>query len=230
MGRGGTRSTKRELPAPLPPELRTVGQLVGEALRQYGASFWKTIALGVPVVAVNAVAWSTSSGAQRLIVAPVAALVIPASYVAASALVLGVPLARRGALVAYLVGVVVFLPFPFLAAFFVLPGLVWLALFGLSVPAAVVEDLGPRAALVRGLRLARADFVHTLGGLATLALVVFLTQAGLYFVLREYAENTQRAAAALASLVVSPLVFVGAALLYTDQEARLRSRTELESP
>jgi thiol:disulfide interchange protein len=31
-------------------------------------------------------------------------------------------------------------------------------------------------------------------------------------------------AAALASLVVSPLVFLGSALLYVDQEARLRSR------
>jgi hypothetical protein len=70
------------------------------------------------------------------------------------------------------------------------------------------------------------DFVHVLGGLATLALIVLLTQAVLYFVLREYAENTQRAAAALASLVVSPLLFLGGALLYVDQEARLRSRLD----
>jgi hypothetical protein len=33
-------------------------------------------------------------------------------------------------------------------------------------------------------------------------------------------------AAALASLVVSPVVFLGSALLYVDQEARLRSREE----
>jgi hypothetical protein len=203
-----------------------VGQLVGEALRQYGRSFWKALALGLPVVAVNAIAWSTSSGAERLLVVPVAAMLLPVSYVVASALVLEVAVARRSAVVAYVIGVLVFIPFPFLTALFVLPGLLWLSLFGLSVPAAVVEDLGFRAALTRGFRLARADFVHVLGGLATLALVVFLTQAGLFFVLREYAENTQRAAAALASLVVSPLVFLGAALLYTDQEARLRSRNE----
>ena len=105
-----------------------------------------------------------------------------------------------------------------------LPGLAWLALLGLSVPAALVERLGVRAALVRGYRLARADFIHVLGGLATLALVVVISQFSLYFVLREFAENTRLAAAALASLVVSPLVFLGSAILYVDQEARLDSR------
>jgi thiol:disulfide interchange protein len=33
-------------------------------------------------------------------------------------------------------------------------------------------------------------------------------------------------AAALAALVVSPVVFLGSALLYVDQEARLGSREE----
>jgi hypothetical protein len=117
----------------------------------------------------------------------------------------------------------VFIPFPLLVALFVLPGLAWLALFGLAVPAALVEGLGLRASFVRGYRLARADFVHVLGGLATLALVVFLTQTVLFFVLREYAENTRVAAATLASLVVSPLLFLGTALLYVDQKARLGS-------
>jgi hypothetical protein len=195
-------------------------------MRAYGGQFWKALGLGVPVVAVNALVWSAPSGSGRLLVAPVSALVIPLSYVAACALVTGAPLRSALALRAYAVGVIVFVPFPFLAALFILPGLVWLALFGLAVPAALVEDLGIRPALARGLVLARADFVHVLGGLATLALVVFLTQTGLYFVLREYAENTQRVAAALATLVVTPVVFLGAALLYVDQEARLRSRGE----
>jgi hypothetical protein len=226
MARGGKPETTRGLPPPLPPEQRTVGQLVGEAIRLYGANFPKALALGVPVVAVNALVWSVPSASGRLLVAPVSAVLIPLSYVAAAALVTRTPLRARRALRAYVVGVLVFIPFPFLAALFVLPGLVWLALFGLAVPAVLAEDVGLRAGLARGLSLARADFVHVLGGLATLALVVFLTQAGLYFVLREYAENTQRAAAVLASLLVSPLVFLGAALLYVDQEARLGSRPE----
>lgn len=211
------------MPAALPPEIRTVGQLVGESIRLYGAHFWKALALGVPVVLVNAVAWTTS-GETRLLVAPLSALLMPISFVAASALATGVTLRGRSALAAYVTGVLVFLPFPFLVTVFVLPGLVWLALFGLAVPAALVDGLRLRPAFARGLRLARVDFVHVLGSLATLALVVFLTQAVLFFVLREYAENTQRAAAILASLVVSPLLFLGGALLYVDQDARLRSR------
>jgi hypothetical protein len=227
MPSGETRKARRELPPPLPPGERTVGQLVGEALRAYGARFWRSLGLGLPVVVVNAAAWGASSSSERaLVVAPLLATLVPLSYVAACVLVLRPAVGWGRVVVAYGVAVLVFLPIPLLASFYVLPAVAWFAATGLSVPAVLVERLGVRAALVRGVQLARADFVHALGGLATLALVVFLTQAGLYFVLREYAENTQRAAAALASLVVSPLVFLGAALLYTDQEARLRSRGE----
>jgi hypothetical protein len=122
--------------------------------------------------------------------------------------------------------VAIFVPVPLFVAVFILPGLVWLSLFGLAVPAVLVEGLGVRAALGRGLALARADFIHVLGGLATLALVVIISQFSLYFVLREYADNTRMIAAALAALVVSPVVFLGSALLYVDQEARLGSREE----
>ena len=218
------KRAERPLPPPLPPAERTVGQLVGEAIRLYGANFWKALGLGVPVVVVNALAWSNSSGTGRVGLVLAAALLISLSYVGAVALVTGVSLRSRSALLAYAIGVLVFLPFPVLVTIFVLPGLAWLALLGLSVPAALVERLGARAALVRGYRLARADFVHVLGGLATLALVVVISQFSLYFVLREFAENTRLAAAALASLVVSPLVFIGSAILYVDQEARLGSR------
>jgi hypothetical protein len=218
------RST-RELPPPLPPATRTVGQLVGEALRAYGRSFWTALALGVPVALVNAVAWGVPRSTQ-LVVAPLGGLLLTLSYVGACALVTGKSLRSRSALVAYVVGVLVFIPFPFLTVVYVLPGLAWLALFGLAVPAALAEELGIRRAIGRGIELARADYIHVLGGITTLALVVFLTQAVLFFVLREYAENTRIVAATLASLVVSPLLFLGGALLYVDQEARLGSRPD----
>ena len=223
------RHAKREerpLPPPLPPAQRTVGQLVGEAIRAYGAQFWRALGLGVPVVIANALVWKSPSGGQRLAVLPATALLVSLSYVAAVALVLGAPLLRRQTIAAYLVAVLIFLPVPVLAAIYILPGLAWLALFGLAVPAALVENLGVRAALGRGIRLARADYIHVLGGLATLALVLIISQFTLYFVLREYAENTRLIAAALAALVVSPLVFLGSALLYVDQEARLRLRED----
>ncbi|CAN5315504.1 hypothetical protein BH20ACT13_BH20ACT13_02260 [soil metagenome] len=218
-------STGRQLPPPLPPGERTVGQLVGEAIRLYGRNPWQSLAIGVPVAVVNALVWGIP-GSGQIVVPAAGAVLITVSYVVACSIVTEHSLRSRNALVAYALGVLIFVPFPFLAALFILPGLLWLSLFGLAVPAALVEGLGVRAALLRGLRLARVDFVHVLGGLATLALVVFLTQATLFFVLREFAENTRIAAATLASIVVSPLVFLGAALLYVDQEARLRLRDE----
>jgi hypothetical protein len=201
-----------------------VGQLVGEAIRAYGAQFWRGLALGVPVVAANALVWKGRSGDSSLAVLPLTAMLVSASYVAAVFLIANPPLRWRRVVVAYLVAVLVFLPVPLLVAFYILPALAWLALFGLAVPAALLEDLGVRAAFARGIRLARADYIHVLGGLATLALVVIISQFTLFFVLREYAENTRLVAAALAALVVSPLVFLGSALLYVDQEARLRLR------
>jgi hypothetical protein len=203
-----------------------VGQLVGEAIRAYGARFWKSLVLGVPVVVANALVWARPSGDLRLTLVPITALLISASYVLALGLVTGANVRSRRGGVAYCLAVVLFLPVPLLVAIFILPALVWLSLLGLAVPAVLVEGLGVRAALGRGLQLAKADFAHVLGGLATLALVVIISQFSLYFVLREYADNTRMIAAALAALVVSPVVFLGSALLYVDQEARLRSRAE----
>jgi hypothetical protein len=201
-----------------------VGQLVGEAIRAYGARFWKSLVLGVPVVVANALVWARPSGDLRLTLVPITALLVSASYILALGLVTGADVRSRRGVVAYCLAVVLFLPVPLLVAIFILPALVWLSLLGLAVPAVLVEGLGIRAALGRALQLAKADFAHVLGGLATLALVVIISQFSLYFVLREYADNTRMIAAALAALVVSPVVFLGSALLYVDQEARLRHR------
>ena len=217
---------ERPLPPPLPPARRTVGQLVGEAIRAYGARFWEGLVLGIPVVLANALVWRRSADDLGLVLLLPTALLISFSYVLAVGRVNGVSVrSRRGAL-AYVLAVLIFLPVPLFVAVFILPALIWLSLFGLAVPAVLVEGLGVRAALARGLTLARADFIHVLGGLATLALVVVISQFSLYFVLREYADNTRMIAAALAALVVSPVVFLGSALLYVDQVARLGSREE----
>jgi hypothetical protein len=217
---------ERPLPPPLPPAQRTVGQLVGEAIRAYGARFWEGLVLGVPVVLANALVWRQSTDDLDLALLPPTALLISFSYLLAVGRVNGVSVRSRRGVLAYVLAAVIFLPVPLFAAIFILPGLIWLSLFGLAVPAMLVEGLGVRAALARGLALARADFIHVLGGLATLALVVVISQFSLYFVLREYADNTRLIAAALAALVVSPVVFLGSALLYVDQVARLGSREE----
>ena len=39
----------RDLPPPLPPEARTIGQVIAETIRAYGSDFWRALPLGVPV-------------------------------------------------------------------------------------------------------------------------------------------------------------------------------------
>jgi hypothetical protein len=192
----------RPRPQPLPPAERTVGQVVAETIRLYGDNFWRVLPLGLVV--------------QALVLAA-ATPVVTGAFLAACTIALG----ARPTLTAFGVGCVVFLPVAGLTLVYVLPGLAWLALFGLAVPAAMVERLGPRAALVRGIRLGTADFVHALGSIATLVILFGLTRVMLAIVLQTQGDNELRIALFLADLVVSPIVFLGAALLYVDQAARV---------
>src|SRR5262249_14790707 len=171
MARGGTaKDARRELPPPLPPERRTVGQLVAETIRFYQHNFWRSLAIGV-LPGVAGVAAAELSGWHRYVFAIALAPVFTASYVAACALVGEGPRRSAAALRALVAGVLVYLPFPFLTLVFVLPGLAWFALFGMVVPVALIEGLGVRASFGRALRLGRADFAHALGGLCALAIV-----------------------------------------------------------
>jgi hypothetical protein len=211
------------LPAPLPPETRTIGQLVAETIKLYGERFLKGLPLGLSLGALDVVAFGHSVVTQTLLTWAFAPA-LTASYVWASSFVMRTPLTRRSAFAAFAAGLVVFLPFPVLVRLYVLPGIALFALFGLAVPAAVAERLGVRAALRRGFELGRADFGHALGGVFTLALVYMLSRYALLFLLRTQSDQTQRVAGFLADLVLAPLVFLGPALLYVDQVARARRR------
>ena len=214
------------LPPPLPPLTRTVGQLVAETLKIYGEHWKAALVIGLPPALLSAFA-AGFSREQTLTIVPFAgAVATTASFVIASAVVSGVSLRARGTVPAAIVGVLVYFPFPLLVTAFVLPGLAWFALIGLAVPAAVAEGLGVRDALRRGLALGRADYVHALGGLATLVMLVAVTQVAASLLLQGFADNSERAAAFLAGLVLSPVVFFGAALLYVDQAARVGTTRE----
>lgn len=203
-------------PQPLPPAERTVGQLVAETVRLYGDNFWRVLPLGLVLAAANQVTFDRRVAIQALVLAA-ATPVVTAAYIVACRLALG----ARPTFTAFAVGCLVFLPVAGLTLVYVLPGLAWLALFGLAVPAAMVEGLGPRAALGRGLRLGTADYVHALGSIATLTILFALTRVMLAIVLQTQGDNELRVALFLADLVVSPIVFLGAALLYVDQAARV---------
>src|SRR5262249_7772033 len=47
--RGCSRPSMPELPPPLPPAERTVGQVIAESIRAYGHRFWPALPLGLPL-------------------------------------------------------------------------------------------------------------------------------------------------------------------------------------
>jgi hypothetical protein len=214
----------RDLPAPLPPETRTVGQVVAEAIRLYGRSVWLALPLGLPLAAADAVAVGRATN-ERILILIAAAPFFTLAYAWASALAGDVRPARGTWLRALWLGTLVFVPAAFFFPWFALLSVAWLALAGLVVPVVMIEELRPADAFRRAVQLCRADYVHALGSLATLVIVFVLTRVALAFLLREQADNTIRVAVFLADLVVSPLLFLGAALLYFDQAARVRKET-----
>ncbi len=217
-----------ELPPPLPPEERTVGQLIAETIRTYGDNFWRALPLGLPLALATPLAHGRSPNLQSLTVLALAPL-IAFAYAVGCAVALG----ARVTVTSYVLALLVFLPVPFLLRLYVLPALAWLALFGLSVPAAMVEGLPYRAALARARRLATADYVHALGSLAALVIVFFVSRLALIMLLQGQADNTIRVAAFLADLVLAPVMLLGAAMLYVDQAARVgtgrRKRREADA-
>ena len=210
-------------PEALPPETRPVGQLVAETLRLYGRIFWRALPLGLSVAVADQFVREVSLGAKILALiacSPVFSL----AYAAASTLVAGRNPPAATWVRAVVLGTVAFFPAALVLPWFALIAFGWLAFVGLVVPAAMIESVGWRAAFPRAVRLARADYVHALGSLATLAILFFLTRLTLALLLRDAGDQAERIAIFLADLVLSPVMFLGSALLYFDQVARLESR------
>jgi len=208
----------RDLPPPLPRAERTVGQVIGESIRAYGAHFWRLLPAGIPLAAADQLAVRHSVLGQ-LPIFLVAGPFITAAYVHACSVVHRV----RPTWTAFLVGLVVYLPFPFLRAVLIFPGVAWFAYIGLAVPASLIEGLPLRASLTRGRQLGRADCIHSFGSLAALVVVVGIAEYTLQLLLHTQSGNSYRGALLLADLVLTPLLHIGGAMLYHDQAARVGS-------
>jgi hypothetical protein len=195
---------------------------VAESVRFYGDHFRRCIWIGVPPASLAVVTAHVSRTVALVLAPTLYGALLSGSFVYASTLALAAHPSRRRLAVAWGMGWMVFAPVPFLVLAFLLPAIAWLALVGLVVPVVLVEGVPPRDALRRAWRLGRGDFVHALGSLATLAIVVFLTQTVLVFLLRGAGGAAVTTALFLANVVVSPVLFLGAALLYVDQSARVK--------
>lgn len=228
-----------ELPPPLPPAERTVGQLIGESIKAYGANFWRALPLGLPLTVIDQLI--AANGLQRrfddavglrgvgsglqdvvyqMVLYILAAPLMVAAYLGACALVLAVRPTRS----AFGIGLVIYLPFPLLRSLLILPGVAWFALIGLAVPAALVERTRLRRALARGLQLGRADYVHAFGSLAALVIVVGVAENTLTTLLRSGGQASAHVALGLTDLILTPMLFLGGAMLYLDQAARVGRR------
>jgi hypothetical protein len=210
-------------PEALPPAERTVGQVVAESIRLYGRNFFPSLSLGLPAAAIVGLgAWAPEPERSASILVLGTAL---SSWALLRAVRITYPEATGSTAAALAVGAVAFLPV-LIARVVVFPGiyplaLLWLAATVFAVPAIVVEGAPGRLALLRSLQLARADVVHVLGGLVTLVITIVLTAIVLTFLIRGFGDQGVRVASLLALLVLTPLFFLGAAVLYADQAARV---------
>jgi hypothetical protein len=217
-------------PEALPPETRPVGQLVAETVRLYGRAFWRSLALGIAPTAFTLGAAALDDGPALVFVLVVGPPLLSATL--ALAVSLAAKVDRSRLMTAVLAGIPALLPLS-ASRVVIFPGiyllaLAWFALFGLAGPAVLIERLGVADALRRAVRLARADLVHALGSVATLAILVVICVFFLFLLLANFGDQALEVAALLAVLVVSPLFFLGTALLYFDQAARLESRKPKE--
>jgi hypothetical protein len=210
------------LPDTLPPETRTIGQDVAEALRLYGKRFWYALPLGLVVAVADQISQDRSIEV-RVLVLCAAAPFLALAYTAGCALAADRRPETRPWLTGVGLGTLVFLPAALFFPWFALLAVAWLGFAGWVVPAAVIERRGPRDAIRRSLEVARADMIHALGGLATLAILFGVTRLAMGFVLRSQADNTLRTSIFLADLVVSPLLYLGGALIFLDLAARVGS-------
>ena len=227
MARGAKR-VERPLPPPLPPAERTVGQLVAETIKLYGRHFMRALPIGVVVAAIN----QLTVDADRLAVGAIligAAPVFSAAYAYACQLE-AESVARRSWLVAIVAGTIVFVPAALFFPWFALAAVLWLGLAGLAVPAAMREGTSVAGSLRRGFELGRVDYLHAAGALATLVILFFLMRIGLALVLESQADNTVRTAIFLSDAVLAPMLFLGGAVLYEDQTARLERRAKASEP
>ena len=222
MARKGTRE-QEPLPPPLPPETRTVGQLVAETLKLYGRRFWPSLALGLGPAATAVGVTFIPGWWDLAFVLTGGALLMTASYVGGVLVASGARPARGAVAIAFVVGYLIFLPVPFLYSVVILPAVVWLGFLGLAVPAALLERRGLIDSVRRGFALARADPVHAVGSLATLVIVSFLTATVLFVLLRGGSKIALSSAAFVSLVFISPILFLGSGLLYFDQAARVES-------
>src|SRR5438034_7139922 len=111
-GKGHVAARSEPLPPPLPPERRTVGQLVAESIRLYGRRFWATLALGLGPAGLAIAGSFLGRTDEVLLTAAGGAIVLGGCYTLACALATGKTPPRRVLLSAWATAIIVWIPVP----------------------------------------------------------------------------------------------------------------------
>ena len=178
-------------PQEISPANRTVGQLIADSIHLYGNNFWQGVLIALPATAFTIGASFLDGAASIVFGLVVGPLALGLSFLWASVVATGGKNEPGRALLA---GAIAFLPLAvsrvtvFTGIYFV--ALAWFALFALAVPSVLVEDRQLLDALRRGVRLARADFVHAFGAVAALAVVVIVSIFSLSLLLAGFGEQS----------------------------------------
>src|SRR6476469_1731876 len=101
-------------PAALPPETRTVGQVIAESIRIYGESFFRCLFIGIPPALLTLGGEHLSRRASLVLTPTVGGALLTAAYVYASIVVLRLHPPRSRIALAWIAGWLVFIPAPFL--------------------------------------------------------------------------------------------------------------------
>lgn len=210
----------------------TLGELLSETVRIYAQRPWAALGIGL----VEGGAYLLAALTPSLLDVLVIALAFTAIFGAAARLVSGDSFAEAWAQVGVRAPVLVVLTFvvavPTVISltylFLFVVAALWVALMGFSIPVAMLErdpdvtNAFDRIAfsLLRSLRLARAEYLHSLGVVAALIIVYLVLGIGLAVGLVGFADNGRVIAAALVQVVLAPFFFIGLSVLYYEQRAR----------
>jgi hypothetical protein len=212
-----------------------LGEVFAETVRIYGERRWAAFGLGAVVAAV----FILSGYVPVAVAVALLAVAFTTSWALATRLATGdafveacAHLARSApALVVFTLVASVPFALAISQAFLIVFAVAWLALVGFSIPVSVAErppgDGSPFGriafALHRSLELARAEYLHAAGVVAALVVVYVVVGYVLAAALAGFADNSGLAAVALVQVVLAPFFFLGLAVLYFEQRARLES-------
>ena len=217
----------------------SVGEVLAETTRLYGDRMRAALVVGVFMLAAYVAATKAPPllGIAVLLVAQAAAFAVCTRIVAGDQLDEAAAQAVLRAPVLLVLAVVVFVPFIVIGQFLFLLifAAAWLALAAFAIPVAMLEP-SPGGALSRlsrplqrTLTLARVDYAHAVGVVATMVLAYVVFGLLLGRALESFAGVSQLSARALVQLVLAPFFFLGLAVLYFDQTARaVSSRRQRE--